>query len=140
MILAQNFSVKPQGYLQGGTVSYSIDTLSGIVQYQYDITAKLVFFTKEFKDSGFSRCDPKQLLSASIVEGEVLNIGPVAAKIVRVDKVANQATCQLTIESDQVHEAGQVIFDLSNQYVKIIDVKEVGKVVGFEVDLELIPA
>ena len=137
MLLFQKFSVMPKGYVQGGSLQYSADTDTGVITYSYNITAKMFFFSKNFTGSGTTKTDPKQFLSSNIKVGENLVIGPITIKVNSIAK--EKATCKLTVENEQIHEAGELVLDLSKQHISILSVNEAGTVAGFEINLTVLP-
>lgn len=129
----QKFSVAPQGYVQGGSVQYTLDPDLGTIYYEYSIDAKVFFFSKNFSGQGATKVDPITLLSSAIKAGQKLVFGSLAINVQKL--VGHLATCAIAVADGSVNEAGSLVLDLGGKYIQLVSISSAGTVAGFEIDL-----
>jgi len=134
MIQSQKFSISKSGVVRGGEASYSADTDTGEINYNYEIDKPwpLSPITGADKYSA----NPQELLSSFFKNvGDKLTIGPVTFTATVI--VPGETDVSITIEGKNIQ--GSAVLDTSGTYFKIRSLTATGSVYGFTVNLQLTP-
>lgn len=136
-MLKQKFTIVPQGLIQSGSADYSIDEKTGKGSASYDVIAGVWSFTKELKSTGAFKADPEQFKSSSVVKDKVIAVGDL--KLTVLDVAKGEASVGIALQSDNGDLTGLAKLDLTNQFLTIKSGKISGKVMSYDVTLEIAP-
>lgn len=125
MLLYQKLMVLPEGNIQTSSVSYTADTITGAITYQYDLHAKVGPMPIAQAGSGVTSFDPSKFLSANLKVGDKLEIGPVSAIVSSI--VDGRATCSVTLKTANVTESGIIVVDVTGPFLKILSIHGTGQ-------------
>lgn len=141
-MLRQTFVATPIGLIKSGNADYSIDEtkvvdgkVTGLANY--DLFAGFFIFTKELKGQAAFKLDESQLLSANVKKGQILRVGDCHLTVVSV--IGTVATLSIALTNNNGALSGIANLDLSKKYVAISYGKITGKVLGYDVTLEITP-
>lgn len=135
-MIAQKLAIAPKGIIKEGFIQYSVDTVSGLIDWASHVVVGLFMFNKTFDNSGSVKLDPKSFLSATWAAGMKFTMGPVTISVVSIspDKVA---TCQIKVydAGNQIDESGAAYFDLSQTYISVKSLRLAGTIQGYDVNV-----
>jgi hypothetical protein len=135
MILSQRFNIIGLELISSGNAEYYTDTDTGSTQCKATITASHFIFSKTFTENEDYQLDPKFLLSSSIKPGDWHVFGPVLIDILSVNNL--KANIGIKINGDKITGTG--LLDLSEQFIKIINMNFKGVVSGYQFEMNIIP-
>jgi hypothetical protein len=141
-MLKQRFAPIPQGIIKSGYADYEIDetkVVDGKVEgvANYDLIAGVWVFTKELSGQAAFKIDPKQLLSVNVIKGKILRVSDIHMTV--LDVANGVASVGVALASSQGDLSGIVTLDVSKEYLSIMTAKISGKVLGYDVTLEITP-
>lgn len=124
MIKTQNFVVKPNGSVKGGSASYSVDTVTGEINYAGQISVGVWFFSKNVSVQNKYTVDPSLLDSDALKkQGDTITLGNVVFTALSVNPGYTVVTLRVTGQS----MTGTIILDTSGL---IVGISKVNAVVG----------
>jgi hypothetical protein len=140
MLAFKKFQLLPDGdKIDGGSLQYNADTDTGIITYAYDISGHLFHVVPlHFSGSGNYKVDPKLLVSANHKVGDSFQLGPISMTIKSI--VGGKAVCDASMNSGDVVQTGQVVFDVSGQFIQLLQLNVGGTVKGFSVHETVVPS
>lgn len=90
-----NFTVISNGLVQGGTASYTLDSVTGTIAYQAAIKVGKWFISKTYNFSGTYQVDPAILNPANLSVGKTITMGPLQMRVVSITQ--NSAMVSLSV-------------------------------------------
>ncbi len=136
-MISQILKVIPQGLVESGSVSLTVDTDTGLIDFNESIVGGIGPFTDTDAHSGELKIDPTLLLSKKILTGMKMSTG---VATMYVSQIADgKATVNISLASPNIQMSGTAELDLSGEYIAIDHVLLTGTVSGDAVTLELEP-
>jgi len=132
----QNYIIKKNGAIKGGTASYSVDFETGEIKYDASAIGGFLFFTKTYAFSGTYKVDPELLKSANLRESGELRIETLKFFVTSVHP--NHVEVDLEVEGKDMK--GEAIIDTSQEFVKVDSMLALARVAGFEITLDVVEA
>lgn len=135
MIQSETFAVSKEGLIDGGTITYTADTDTGLVTLAGEVDAGPFSIIKEHLPAGPYPFTASQLLSADFATvGATPAVGPASFKVTQIQQTV--ATVQITgVTGQQV--SGSAVLDISAEYVKMIGANITATVAGHTVNVVL---
>lgn len=136
-MIKQVLNIVPHGLIQDGIVTFLIDENTGLIEVTSDIEAGVSIFSEHFTDDEKVKLDPTELLSAGIVDGLKVAIGPASLEFGSVT-AGKSALAKVSVQGDDIGLKGFVLVDLGGKYISVGRLRVSGKIKGYDVDLELV--
>lgn len=112
----QNFTIRPNGAVKGGSASYAFDTDSGEIDYEVEATVGIWPFSKTKTFSGKYTSTHSQALSENFSkQGDVSQIGPLSLQVELV--IPGGADLNLKIAGRP--ENGTAVIDTSSKFIRV---------------------
>ena len=120
--------------VKGGTMTYTADLTSGLVQYQAELTIGILFFTKTLNVSDHQSVDPDSFLSTSF---NTVGNQIIAENATFTVSAVNVGSSTVTILTQNQTLTGTAVVNTASQYITVATADVVVDVHGFTVSLIL---
>ena len=129
-VISQRLTILPCGIIRGGTIGFSCHPGTGELYYTGEVHIRSYIFTHRHRFDGTININPKKLRSENIVKGNVIHCGPVRLTVeTRYDGGADVIFKYKGAQPG----AGTAHFDLSGEYVRLVDASGDGVIFGDQV-------
>lgn len=136
MISIENFKVVPSGVIKDGQASVTVDSNSGSVSYTASVKYGVAFFSSTYVvPPGTYSVPPADLLSSVIKSvGQVLAFGPVTLTVESI----SAKSCVVDMVINGQGATGKATLDTSQQLLQVISGSFQGKVLGMNVNVNIV--
>lgn len=128
-----NYVFLPSGMIQGGTMSYSADPLTGLINYSVAVKISKWFLSTTETKSGSCTVDPKLLSPSSLSVGYSMTIDGVTSKVV---SMSNGTAC-LSLSGKAT---GSAVVSTIGPVIELVSLDANATVMGMSIQLGLRPA
>jgi hypothetical protein len=140
MMITKNYKLLPAGHIAGGTLDYTLDTTSGLVVWSA-VASLQVWGIRVYTFSQQNQkmtIDVNQLLTSGFKVGQILSFGPVMVQVLSI-VAGKTAMAKVTVadNADSVNTVGVATFDMSGEYVSLVEIEETGSAKGFGVNVTI---
>lgn len=134
-MIAQQLHIYPGENVIGGTVSYQLDTDSGVLTSEGNVTVGKWIFKKDIPLNSSNKVDPKMFLSSSLTLGKEINMGIFTLTVSAVGN--GQAVCDFHVNSNGVSADGHAVLSRAGEYLSIVSINANGHALGQNFEIKV---
>jgi hypothetical protein len=126
-----NFKILQNGIVKGGSASYSLDPVLGIITYHCVVCVGALFISKSYTFQGSYKIDPSILQSSGLQIGKTITIGNLALTVISIQGTEATVSCAVIGQDAK----GTASLDCSQQYVSLNTLDSTLNLYGFNLDI-----